>query len=79
MAWGGRYRFTAISVPVVEDLWDSLYRVPPKEAMVVLVVKAMVPAAGDGCFLRWVLEPWRLDDETNRGETEESRHEAVTR
>jgi hypothetical protein len=37
-AWGGRYRFSAISQPVVDALCVSFRSFPPKEAIVAVVL-----------------------------------------
>ena len=39
---GGRKRFKAISQPVVEESWVSFRSLPPKEAIVAVVLKDMV-------------------------------------
>ena len=42
VAWGGRKRFRAISQPVVDASWVSLRSLPPKEAIVAVVLSDMV-------------------------------------
>ena len=46
---GGRYTLRAISHDVVDALWVSLSSFPPKDAIVALVVKAILKKGLCGC------------------------------
>ena len=42
MAWGGRYKFNAISHPVDDAVCVSLRSLPPKEAIVAAVLNVIL-------------------------------------
>jgi hypothetical protein len=48
MAWGGRYKFNAISQPVDDAVCVSLRSLPPKEAIVAAVLKVMLTVVNGG-------------------------------
>lgn len=49
MAWGGRYKFNAMSHPSSGEGWVSFRRRPPKEAIVALVERDIVE---NECFIQ---------------------------